>query len=56
MTLWPVYLPRPRGQESEADHESGIAVSENNLNRNLELLSARIAALEAAVIALRDGK
>lgn len=37
-SLFPVYLPKSRGEKSKEDYDDEVSQQENNLNQNLSIL------------------
>ena len=53
--LFPIYLSRLRGTETEDAYNSMVAQNENNLNQNFYLLSQKLMELETALITSKEG-
>ena len=47
--LFPIYLSRLRGTETEDAYNSMVAQNENNLNQNFYLISQKLMELETAL-------
>lgn len=50
--LFPVYLPKSRGEASVEDYDDQVTQNENNLNQNLEILFNAVQALSSQIDAL----
>lgn len=48
-SLFPVYLPKSRGEMSKEDYDDQVSQQENNLNQNLHILFQAIESLSAQV-------
>lgn len=51
MALYSVYLPRKQKDTDDDAYDSAIAVNENNLNQNLELIYDKLMELERGLAA-----
>lgn len=55
--LFPVYLSRmPTGTEQQDAYDSAVALNENNLNQNFELLFGKLLELETAIAKSTEGE
>lgn len=53
--LFPIYLSRLRGTETEDAFNSMVAQNENNLNQNFYLISQKLMELETALNTSKEG-
>lgn len=53
--LFPVYLPKSRGETSMEDYDDQVTQNENNLNQNLEILFNAVQALSSQIDSLKIG-